>query len=189
MESARGGPGDGLAQESKTMSMTDALSRIRIAAKELKVIAEESAAHIAVLNRFLAKNPPGMEVWGDDICYERVTNCRGHAVDGWYQLGYARSDEGQLAIVLKCVAQQTDESANLVYAPEQAGERVSQDETVWVRPLVAAPPELRIAAISHLPDLMARLAVACEGATKKAKAEMERFSAAAQELQTALRSK
>ncbi|MGD0089598.1 MAG: hypothetical protein ABSE73_06720 [Planctomycetota bacterium] len=168
------------------MSMTDALARIKISAKELKGIAEESAARIAELNRFLAKNPPGIEVWGDDICYERVMNCRGHAVDGWYELGYARSDEGRLTIALKCVAQQTDESGNPVYAPDQAGEKVPADETVWVRPLVAAPPELRIAAISHLPDLMVRLAAACEGATKKAKAEMEKFAAAAQELKAAL---
>jgi len=52
-----------------------------------------------------------------------------------------------------------------------------------------APPELRIAAISHLPDLMSKLAAACEAVTKKAKAEMDKFAAASQELQDALRQK
>ena len=171
------------------MAMSDDLSRIKKSAKELKVIAEEAAARIAELSRFLARNPPGIEVWGEDICYERVMNCRDHAVDGWYQIGFARSDEGKLAIVLKCVAQQTDENGNQVYAPDQAGERVSQDETVWVRPLAAAPPELRIAAISHLPDLMSKLAAACEAVTKKAKAEMDKFAVASNELQEALKQK
>jgi hypothetical protein len=168
------------------MAMTDDLSRIRKSAKELKGIAEEAAARILQLNRFLDKNQPGIEVWGEDICYERVTNCQGHAVDGWYEIGYAKSDEGKFAIVLKCVAQQTDESGNTVYATEQNGHRVPKDETVWVRPLSAAPRELRIASISHLPDLMAKLAQICESATKKAKAEMERFATAAQELRAAL---
>jgi hypothetical protein len=171
------------------MAMSDDLSRIKKSAKELKGIAEESAARITELNRFLSRNQPGIEVWGEDICYERVTNCRDHAVDGWYQIGYGRSDEGKLAIVLKCVAQQTDENGNLAYAADQSGEKVSQDETVWVRPLAAAPPELRIAAISHLPDLMNKLASACEAVTKKAKAEMDKFAAASQELQDALRHK
>lgn len=171
------------------MTMSHDLMRIARSAKELKGIAEEAVALIAKLNRFLNKHPFGIEVWGDDICYERVANCRGEAVDGWYELGYAKSDEGKFCIVLKCVAQQTDESGNVVYARDEGGERVPRDETVWVRPLTAAPRELRIAAISHLPDLMTKLAQTCEAAAKKAKAEMDNFAAAAQEMRTALKRK
>lgn len=171
------------------MPISDDLARIQKSAKELKAIAAEAAACIARLDRFLAKNPAGIEVWADEICYERVQNCRGDVVDGWYQIGYARSDDGKFAIVLKCVAQQTDESGGAVYAKDEAGERVPRDETVWVRPLSASPRELRIAAIAHLPDLMNKLAQTCESATKKAKSEMDKFTIAAQELRQAFAKK
>ncbi|MCY3024388.1 MAG: hypothetical protein NTW87_35890 [Planctomycetota bacterium] len=171
------------------MAMADDLARIKKSAKELKGIAEEATALVGQLHRFLKKNPPGIEVWGDDICYERVVNCRGHVVDGWYVLGYARSDEGEFTLVLKCIAQQTDENGSPVYGRGDQGERVPTDETVWVRPLNAAPRELRIAAISYLPDLMSKLALTCESATKKAQAEMGKFDAAAHELKAALHRK
>ncbi|MGD0092609.1 MAG: hypothetical protein ABSE73_22065 [Planctomycetota bacterium] len=152
-------------------SARELLATIKEAAERLNRTSESATAHIVELDKFLAANSPGVEVWlhsgaASDrkgglirILEEEVTNAEQHKVNGYYILGYARCEDGELGIaVASCATPSGQQWVTSARMPE----------LLQVKRLSKAPRHVKIAAMEHMQEFLAQLAWAAKKAASDA---------------------
>ena len=114
----------------------------------------------------------------------REPNRRGDVCDASYFLSYKRDDDGKPGLIVECYVAKTDEEGNEVFDDPRDDKPAS--ELVWVRRLEKVNRELRVAAITMLPEFIGELTKKAETAVASLRENMVKARATVDELKAAL---
>ena len=158
-------------------SIAENLSSLAAATKILNELSDKATGQLKVLDEYLTTLNIGVEMWAGKIASDTTAkNSRGQTVGGMYYLGYARDQEAQWGLVVKCVLlgrDSTDEAQAAAYGD-------------WVRRLVTVSRELRVAAVPHVSKLLEMLTAECLRRAQTLAASAEQLDAVTRELSAAL---
>jgi hypothetical protein len=166
--------------------ISDDLSRISKAAKQLNSVSDQITKQIRDLDAFLSSLHLGLEFSANTKFYSgTIKNDNGHKVEVNYFLAYGRDDaDGKFGLLVEAWGDRLDKDGNRTFSRYGDGE--AEIARISAQSLNQAPRMIRLAAAAELPGFLTTLADDVETDVADGLKHLEATKKASEELRVAL---